>query len=37
MWETITELYKRLPKELAYKVIHAGQPMFDEEIVTAGE
>lgn len=37
MWESMTELYQRLPKELADQIIHARMPLFDEEAVTARE
>jgi hypothetical protein len=32
MWDTMTELYKRLPSELADKIIHVRIPTFDKEI-----
>jgi hypothetical protein len=33
LWETIDELYKRLPRELVQKIIHAYTPISDGEAV----
>jgi len=37
LWETMDELYKRLPAALVQKIIHAYAPTYDGEVVKVWE